>query len=46
MTENGLTATSTFTYQAALTPTVASVDVQRGGTGGGTTLTIAGTQFP
>ena len=40
------TLSSSFAYKAALTPTVSSVSPQRGGTGGGTTLTITGTGFP
>ncbi|XP_045124918.1 fibrocystin-L-like [Portunus trituberculatus] len=34
-----------FTYQVALTPIVTNVSPQRGGTAGGTTLTITGTGF-
>ncbi len=44
--ENSLTATSTFTYSLLLTPRLASVNPLRGGTGGGTRLTIAGNNFP
>ena len=44
--ENGRTATSTFTYLLSLTPTLTSVSPLRGGTGGGTLLTIIGTKFP
>lgn len=44
--ENSLTATSTFTYSLSLTPRLASVSPLRGGTGGGTRLTIAGNNFP
>ncbi len=40
------TLSTSFTYKAALTPTVSSVSPLRGGTGGGTTLTITGTGFP
>jgi len=36
---------SAFTYDRALTPTVASIDPVRGGTGGGTLITITGTGF-
>ncbi|XP_063846340.1 fibrocystin-L-like isoform X1 [Scylla paramamosain] len=34
-----------FTYQPALTPSLTSVTPQRGGTAGGTTLTLTGTGF-
>ena len=34
-----------FTYDDSLTPQVASVSPQRGGTGGGTSITITGTGF-
>ena len=37
--------TDTFTYDEALTPQVTSVSPQRGGTGGGTSITIEGTGF-
>ena len=40
------TLSSAFTYKAALTPTVTSVSPTRGGTGGGTMLTLTGTGFP
>ena len=34
-----------FTYDRSLTPTVASVSPDRGGTGGGTRITITGSGF-
>ena len=37
--------TDSFTYDDSLTPQVASVSPQRGGTGGGTSITIQGTGF-
>ncbi|CAF1377186.1 unnamed protein product, partial [Adineta steineri] len=46
VTVNGLSQNSVFTYQNSLTSTVISVSPTRGGTGGGTTLTITGTNFP
>ena len=36
---------SGYTYTAALTPTINSVTPDRGGTGGGTAITIIGTDF-
>jgi hypothetical protein len=42
----GLTQSVSYVYQASLTATVTSVSPTRGGTGGGTTLTITGTNFP
>merc|ERR1712106_915970 len=36
---------SAFTYDKALTPSVAAIDPVRGGTGGGTLITITGTGF-
>ncbi|CAF4865646.1 unnamed protein product, partial [Rotaria socialis] len=35
-----------YIYQANLTATITSISPTRGGTGGGTTLTITGTNFP
>lgn len=35
-----------YTYKASLTTTITNVSPTRGGTGGGTTLTINGTNFP
>jgi hypothetical protein len=46
ISENGKTATSSFTYRLSLTPRLTSVSPLRGGTGGGTLLTIIGTGFP
>ncbi|CAF1300760.1 unnamed protein product, partial [Adineta ricciae] len=46
VTVNGLVQTSSFIYRNSLTSTVSSVSPIRGGTGGGTTLTITGTNFP
>ena len=44
---NGLTKTlsSSYTYDAGLTPTISGVSPSRGGTGGGTTLTVSGSGF-
>lgn len=44
---NGLTKTltSAYTYNSALTPTITGVNPRRGGTGGGTTLTVSGSGF-
>lgn len=42
----GLSQNTVFTYQANLTATVTSISPARGGTGGGTLLTITGTNFP
>ena len=39
------TDTDAYTYDTSLTPTVTSVDPIRGGTGGGTSVTISGTGF-
>merc|ERR1712106_1067281 len=36
---------SAFTYDRALTPSVAAIDPVRGGTGGGTEITVTGTGF-
>ena len=44
--ENGLKATSSFTYSFTITPKLTSASPLRGGTGGGTLLTIVGTNFP
>lgn len=46
ITQNSITKTSSFLYSLALTPIVLSVSPVRGGTGGGTLLTINGTNFP
>lgn len=46
VTENGLTAQSTFSYRLSLTPRLTSSSPSRGGTGGGTLVTINGSGFP
>jgi hypothetical protein len=46
VTVGSLTQSTSYVYQANLTATVASASPTRGGTGGGTTLTITGTGFP
>ena len=46
VTVGGLTQTVSYVYQSSLTATVSAVSPKRGGTGGGTTLTITGTNFP
>lgn len=45
---NTLSASSSqkFTYKASLSPIAYSVSPIRGGTGGGTLLTITGSKFP
>ncbi|CAF4657274.1 unnamed protein product [Rotaria sp. Silwood1] len=43
---DGISKNALFTYRANLTATVTSVSPARGGTGGGTTITINGTNFP
>ena len=47
VTVNGLSKTSSnsYTYDGGLTPTISGVSPSRGGTGGGTTLTISGSGF-
>ncbi|XP_069478234.1 fibrocystin-L [Ambystoma mexicanum] len=40
-----VTSEHAFTYRAALTPNISDVTPRRGGTGGGTRLTITGTGF-
>ena len=42
----GIKKNTPFTYKANLTSTITSVGPNRGGTGGGTTITINGTNFP
>ena len=42
----GLSKNIAYVYRANLTATVTSISPSRGGTGGGTTLTINGTNFP
>jgi hypothetical protein len=46
VTVGSLSQSVSYVYQANLTATVTSVTPTRGGTGGGTTLTITGTNFP
>ena len=46
LTVDGITKNTIFTYQSNLTATITSVSPNRGGTGGGTTITINGTNFP
>ena len=46
VTENNYETLTQFVYLLSLTPVVASVSPQRGGTGGGTLLTIDGSGFP
>ena len=36
---------SKYIYDAGLTPTISGVSSSRGGTGGGTTLTVSGSGF-
>ena len=43
---DGIKKNTTFTYKTNLTATITSVSPSRGGTGGGTTITITGTGFP
>ncbi len=43
---DGISKNTAFTYKTNLTATVTSVSPSRGGTGGGTTITINGTDFP
>ncbi len=44
--QNEFNVTSKFDYKASLTPTINSCAPLRGGTGGGTLLTISGSGFP
>ena len=46
VTENGLTASTSFSYLSSLTPTIRYAIPRRGGTGGGTAITIFGSDFP
>ena len=39
------TSAGAFTYKASITPTISNVNPRRGGTGGGTRVTITGTGF-
>lgn len=41
-----LTQSASYVYRNSLTSTISSISPLRGGTGGGTTLTITGTNFP
>ena len=47
VTVNGLSKTlsDSYTYDAGLTPSVSGVTPSRGGTGGGTTITVTGSGF-
>ncbi|CAF0814130.1 unnamed protein product, partial [Brachionus calyciflorus] len=44
--ENGLTASSFFEYKPELTPSILDSSPKRGGTGGGTIISITGQNFP
>lgn len=46
VSDNEVTDTEPFTYLSNITPQVSSASPLRGGTGGGVTLTITGTNFP
>jgi hypothetical protein len=46
VTVGGLVQTTPYIYKSSLTATITSISPTRGGTGGGTTLTIIGTNFP
>jgi hypothetical protein len=46
VTVGSLTQSTTYNYDPSLTASVTSSSPARGGTGGGTTLTITGTNFP
>ena len=46
VTVGSLSQSVTYVYQSSLTASITSVSPTRGGTGGGTTLTITGTNFP
>ncbi|CAF0710276.1 unnamed protein product [Brachionus calyciflorus] len=46
VTENGMNATTSFKYIKAITPLVSNAQPSRGGTGGGTLITISGSGFP
>lgn len=43
--ENTVVASDQYTYEEALTPVISSVSPDRGGTGGGTEVTINGNGF-
>lgn len=46
VTIDGITKETLFTYKSNLTASITSVSPNRGGTGGGTIITINGTNFP
>ena len=46
VTVGSLSQSVSYVYQSNLTATITSISPMRGGTGGGTTLTISGTNFP
>lgn len=46
MIENGKQVEKDFNYEKSITPSLSSVLPLRGGTGGGTVLTIQGLNFP
>jgi hypothetical protein len=46
VTVGELSQSQSFVYRTSLTPIVTSISPTRGGTGGGTTLTISGSNFP
>ena len=46
VSEKNLQVTETFSYVKSITPELSSVSPLRGGTGGGTVLTITGSNFP
>ena len=41
--DNMVTKSDVYAYESSLTPIITSVSPNRGGTGGGTTITITGT---
>ena len=43
--ENEAIKENSYNYQASLTPVITGVNPKRGGTGGGTRLTISGSGF-
>lgn len=46
VTAGSLSQTSSYVYTASLTATITAINPVRGGTGGGTLLTVTGTNFP
>ncbi|CAF0819146.1 unnamed protein product [Rotaria sp. Silwood1] len=46
VTVGSVSQNTSYIYQASLTANITSISPTRGGTGGGTTLTITGTNFP